>query len=148
MSSEEKLPVPIVRTLEDGDVGLIYDSWLKSYKGANDRHESGLPDWIYFDHYRGIIDQLLARAEIAVLCDLNDTDFIYGWLCYELPGPFGVIHYVFVKKDYRRLGFATKLIVESGLQLEAMVYTFSKYSHLAAEKFETTTYTPVERWLA
>lgn len=89
---------------------LVWDSFLKSHR-QNNKYMA----LIEYDHYKSnyaiYIGNLLARPDalikLAVLTD--DPDIVIGWSLIE-PG---IVHYVHVKADCRRIGIASHLLSES-----------------------------------
>lgn len=97
------------------DVGLVYKSWLASFRGV---HYSGaLPRPIYYAAYRQTIDYLLERgAEIAIACapDIDHKADAYGWVCYEGGFDHPCVHFLNVKEDYRGQGVEAALLEHAG----------------------------------
>ncbi len=96
----------IIRPALPSDIAFIYATWLRSYRkdsliGANCGTD------IYFQSYARIMDGLLASPKVEVLIAAlkEDEDIIIGYLVAE-PG---VLHYVFVKDAFRKLGVARSL---------------------------------------
>jgi hypothetical protein len=101
------LPIAL-RPPEATDVSLILDSWLESYReeGAN-RHMS---NDVYFAIYRPHVVALLQSAQVVVASNPADAWQIFGWACYA-PG---ALHYVNVKRPFRRARVATRLVEAAG----------------------------------
>lgn len=98
------------------DMAFIFATWLQCYKHSSSfaRH---IPKKVYFEQHHAIVERLLARCEVLV-CTLADSDStIVG---YVVRGP-GILHFVYVKKDFRRMGVASGLLVD--VDPNAMVFT-------------------------
>lgn len=110
-----------IRFAEIQDLPLVFSSWLKSYR----KHAAtqGLSNDVYFSGQRELIARLLQRATVRLLVSVEDPSHIYGWACTELSGGLPVLHYVYVKQTYRRLGFARLLLGD-------LLTTPVAYSHL------------------
>lgn len=104
---ETKLPIQI-RPINQLDVGFLFNSWLKSFRGAffvKDIH----PKTYYGLHHK-VIGSLLQTADTMVACDPNDSTQIYGFICAEQLQGSLVVHYIYVKHTYRNLGIANLLL--------------------------------------
>lgn len=120
------------RLAQPRDMAFVRESWLASFRDAAAAGVIPMP------HYRRVyleaIDWVLARpgVEVWVAFDPGETDpemDLFGWLCLERGGlkvscrrrvkgrwrsalePLNVplVHYVFTKQPYRRLGIARGL---------------------------------------
>lgn len=98
-------------------LSMIYSDFMRSLRFGNGWYRLIDSDR-YYSMYKQIIDHLLAKKEsvirLAVLSD--DLDVCLGWSLSEGPR----IHYVFVKKPYRKQGIGTAL----------MPLTFEMITHL------------------
>jgi len=99
------LPIQI-RPMTDKDVGFIVTSWLSSNRSSIQWLDRGT----YFQEYRVAIFRTLKHAQVLVACKPDLQDLIYGWACAEPDR--GLLHYVFVKEENRRLGIARRLVCE------------------------------------
>jgi GNAT superfamily N-acetyltransferase len=99
--------IPIgFREICDSDRNFVLNSWQK-----------GLYDpqfgYLEYAHYSTIINpflhEIMGRAHVLVVYDTTDPISIYGWCCYEEWEDEIVIHWMYVKKTYRKLGIG-KLI--------------------------------------
>lgn len=106
-----------IRPATDNDLGLILNSWLKSYRNADaTRH---VPNDIYYSQpfgHKGLIMHLLDKSEVVIACNPEDGEAVYGWLCHEWGGgDWGhIVHFVYVKALYRRAGVAKALLTAAG----------------------------------
>lgn len=91
-----------------GDSDLIYSTWIKSHKGSG--WGRSIPSPLYEIGQRGRIDRILEDPETIVLiaCDTDTPELIYGWVV----GSPDVLHYLYVKGNYRRNGIGSGLIEE------------------------------------
>lgn len=90
------------------DVPFVVDSWLESYRRSVD-HVAGP---VYWSLHRELADQLLQRSVITIACHPEDPSHIFGWSAHEMRGGLMVLHYVYVKADFRRLGLGRGLLEE------------------------------------
>jgi GNAT superfamily N-acetyltransferase len=122
MSEKSLLDFVVFRSMYRADYNFVLSSWAHSFKGSpwagvvpnNDWHAS----------MKNIIDQLQTRgSEVVMAVADDDRDQIMGYVCYEksLAG-IPVIHYIFVKDDFRREGLGTALLGVTGNG--SLIYTF------------------------
>jgi len=99
-------PTVSVRPATTADLPFIRNSWLRSYHdGQVARH---VPNDVYFANagHWGVVDRCLRTGATAVASPPGDDGTIVGWAC----GLGGVLHYVYVKAPFRRLGIAKALL--------------------------------------
>ncbi len=108
-----KLPV-IARRQHERDAPFIMDGWLRSYENA--KAVSGIPRETYFHWHQVTIQGLWFDPTAAwiVACDPDRPGqcfgFIVGQRAETLAGSVPVLHYCYVKPQYRRLGLASRLL--------------------------------------
>ena len=86
------------------DIPYLYSTWLNSYKRDSLIGKS-VRDHIFFDNYRLVLDKIIKESKIYVACHINEPAVIYGYIVFDDD----LIHYVYVKESFRRLGIATSL---------------------------------------
>lgn len=93
-----------VRTFREADIAYIGNSLMNSYA----YEVSGAPRAIEPTARKSLIREELKEsvAPIWVACDLQDEDLIMGWLWGEPP----LLHYVFVREEFRGKGIALQLL--------------------------------------
>lgn len=103
-----KIPV-LIRSLNLDDKNLIYNAWLNGF--SDSYFAFGIPKQIYFEVHAAIITGLLQSAKVLVACNPDDDSHIFGFLVYypSYSQRKFVVHYVYVKSSYKRLGVATAL---------------------------------------
>lgn len=98
------------------DHASIYSDWLRSARQA--RAYQGISSTVYFFWMHVLIEQLLEDPHTCtwlVACAADDPTKIYGWLCGQratttAAGDQAIVHYVYTKRLYRRVGVATALL--------------------------------------
>ena len=115
-----------IREYRDDDEAFIYNSWLKSFRGA---HFSGvLPSDLYYEAYRTLIDRILFddRTSIAVCHNIENENQIFGYaVAADLGEHQPVLHYIYVKDPFRRAGIMKELVRHLQIErLERFFYTF------------------------
>lgn len=95
--------------LPDQYRNMVFAEFLRSLRFGNEYFKL-VDSESYFQVYHAYFSTLLNRPEalikLAALSD--DPDVILGWALIELDK----VHYVYVKKDFRRKGIARALITE------------------------------------
>lgn len=118
----------VLRSGLPSDHPFVVDSWVKSYQSyclTRDCEHCGGAGRIYRGQrflrgHKRLIREILARPATALLvaCHPEDSDVILGWAVTEA----GVVHYVFVKRDVRRVGIA-KALLAPFLDASQVIYT-------------------------
>lgn len=134
-----------VRQAREDDTNFLLATWLKSYRiiahdDAINPVVSRIPGQTYFKGQELAIKRILKSAQVLIAHDREDPAFIYGYMVFE-PGK---IHYAYVKGSFRRLGVATELLKESGLDT-AHALEFSHHTpdiYWIKQKLPTLTYNP------
>lgn len=98
----------ILREPKDSDLSFIYATWLNSYH--YDSWTKQIQKSVFFENYKLVIDEILLNSKIKIACLPIDHDIILGYLVYDEPN---ILHYCFVKNDFRQFGIANSLIAES-----------------------------------
>ena len=91
---------------DTGEVGLVYKSWLGSYKN----HATDIPYTMYRQLYQGLLDRIMQRPGASVILAVHPehSDQIFGFAVTETESP--TLHYIYVKEDYRRKGVGTDIL--------------------------------------
>lgn len=106
-----------MRGLRGADYGFVKDSWWRSYRDS--RKGDGVNPslrWVRVRDFENgmdrLIDRLILSADFAVCCKDINLDKIYGWGCASN----GVLHYVYVKEPFRRIGIGREIVAALGLK--------------------------------
>lgn len=92
-----------IRQPEAEDIEFIIKSWSKSYLS---QQVMSVPREWQDTAMRLIIMRLMINAKVHILCVEESPDVILGYIV----GTPEWLGFVYVKFDYRRLGFGTKLM--------------------------------------
>lgn len=95
----------VVRAANANDVPFILSTWLRGLRYGNDWFALIDKD-AYFTKYAVVVDNLLRNSYVSVACLASDPEVIVGYIVYDV----GVLHWVYVKKAWRRLGLAKQLV--------------------------------------
>lgn len=106
LRAADSLPI-LVRPSEHGDENYIRSSWLRSNESSPVARTFGRK--AYYSGHHQLVCRLLARHPVRVACSVDAPDTIVGWACVEPPS---VVHYVFVREEFRRYGVARRLLAD------------------------------------
>lgn len=92
------------------DEPFVYSSWLKSFRAS--KTNFGQTGRIYHANQSAKISSILERdtTRAIVACDPEDPEHIFAHIVFEVFHSAIVIHYIYVKESYRRLGLAHALL--------------------------------------
>lgn len=135
------------RQAVENDMRFVRHSWVESFRTS---HYAGvIPMSEYFKIYHDVVRGLMDRDGCEVLIahhSLHPTQ-IFGFCCYEQGFTIPLIHYMYVKEDFRQLpskddsfseGIATMLMKQVGFSpKDPFYYTF-----------KTGTWSRLVRWEA
>lgn len=127
LTENAKLPFEIVLGTADHH-SMIMASWMRSY-----RNTMGMrfltPD-VYIVEQHALCEKLLDNSIVLVARWKEEPDEIYGWLCYDRIDPGGlVVHFIYVKKMFRRLGIAAALLEQAGCKRnDSVIATHHTYA--------------------
>lgn len=107
----------LVRAADETDLRFVLHSWLDSYKFSHAAGLIAVADW------RAVMEpqvrRILARAGVSVLVAhhpvTDRTADVYGWVALESYRNIPLVHYVYVKQAYRRMGVAAELLLAAGV---------------------------------
>jgi hypothetical protein len=84
---------------------VVVAPFLNSLRYGNDLFKLIDKD-VYYSTYAKYIELLLSRPKSVVKLAMLDDDTILGWSLFEAK----ILHYVWIKKEQRRLGIAKSLL--------------------------------------
>lgn len=98
-----------LRTFEEGDRHFVSRGWASEMRRAEfSRH---VPPAVYWPCQHEMIRRILEVSTTLIACDPNDPSHLYG--CIVLQGEPPIMHWLYVKGPYRRLGLATELVTQT-----------------------------------
>lgn len=110
-----------------GDFNFIISTWLRSFKHAS-YFAKRIQNAIFYRFHHNLCTRLLARSQVFVACDRVDPNVIYGWLVTEKFEGNDVVHYVYVKAPFRRMGIAATLLVGASVDPNTLVFSHWSYA--------------------
>lgn len=102
-------PQVILRGADADDVSFIYSSWLRCFHDTSTWAQQ-MPRRIFFDNHKKVIEKVLAESNVVVAANPEDPGQIFGYVVFQPSvGKVAVLHWVYVKEPFRRLGIAADL---------------------------------------
>ena len=120
----------LIRPLELGgrETGFVLDSWSRAVArdpiwrvevGRRGVARTPIPPSLSLYYHDIILKKILTNCTLLVACDPEDTDVIWGYVAFDQVDP--VLHFVYVKGAFRRMGIGTRLLNEARLMLDEPV---------------------------
>lgn len=91
----------MIRTIKKIDEDFIYHSWLHSVK---------CPTRAVSTMTRFLIDSLVEDKSISIWCPDDDENHIIGWIAHGRIETTPLLHFMFVKKAFRKNGVGKELL--------------------------------------
>lgn len=106
-----KLPIAH-RMMNPKDSSFLYSTWLKSYRQMP--YAQNVSNETFFFHHKQTIEKILSNPNtiVKVICEDTDPNHIYGYSVIEKYGEASIIHYIYIKHAYRKLGLAKELLID------------------------------------
>src|SRR4051812_7809003 len=103
----------VIRKGTESDWPMVADAWANSHRASSRATKLSEPG-LFFKHHHRLINSVLLdlETEIRIAAPPDDDFTVYGFAVLQR----GLIHMVYVKKPFRRLGLARKLL--SGIRLD------------------------------
>lgn len=115
----------LIRDHKESDISFVYATWLHTYK-HNSYFAKRIRDHVFFKYHHKIIEGILNRttSKILIAADKADPDVILGYIVYESFGTdTNIVHFIYIKKNFRGFGISRKLFVESKLKLPELMFS-------------------------
>lgn len=111
-----------LRGLTEKDLPFVFATWLHAYKKESYFAKRIKRDVFFKEHHR-LIELLLGKSQILVAHPIGEPDVILGYLVYTS----GVVHFAFVKPEFRKLGIAKTMLnaAKFDTELQFTHWTFS-----------------------
>jgi predicted GNAT family acetyltransferase len=98
-----------VRFAVADDLPFIYSTWLKSLRYGNSWYRTIDKD-AYFTKYKQAITRILQASTITIVCFKDEPEVILGYSVHMDLGESTLLHWVYVKRSWRGMGFASLLV--------------------------------------
>lgn len=134
MSDVGELPVEIVEATEDA-IPFIMSTWVMSYRQS--RWIEAIPSNVYCGSQRQLAERLIANGIVKIARWTKHPEQYYGWICYNRSRMGLVVHYCYVKNNFRRKGIGKALLLATDYK-RGEPFTATHYPRIAD---------PVKGWL-
>jgi len=96
------------RKPQNSDTSFIFATWINNYRRLWDKKH--VRSRIYFKYEKERIQDILENAQTTIICNPEDDAHIFGWATYSILPELTVIHYAFMKEQYRNFGLMRALL--------------------------------------
>ncbi len=122
-----------IRAAEESDLNFIYSSWLKAMR----RTTGHIDKEVFYPNHRRLVEALIDKSQILIACSDEDQNQIFGYLVKEERFKVPILHFLYVKSPFRRMGIGTQLFKMIGLPEGALmpVTHFTAYHEYVAPKW-------------
>lgn len=92
------------------ELHFVLQSWLRSLRQLS-RYYREISKDIYFREQQRIVKNIISRGNVLVVSPKADDNIIIGYIVHQIKNANAIIvHYVYVKNEYRGNGIATSLL--------------------------------------
>lgn len=100
------------RDMQEEDINFIYSTWLKSYRQSD--YCKTLSNDVFFLNHKEIISVILnnSNTKVTIICDKEDPDQIYGYIVAEIVKSQTILHFIYVKYNFRKFGIMKHYLQE------------------------------------
>lgn len=112
------------RDANQADVAFIFNSWLKSNRSS--ALVQGVSNPVYFAQHHLLVEGLVKTCKVVVASNADDTTQIFGYIVHDSVEGMPVVHYVYVKQPYRRLGLGALLLEHAQIDAKKPFFTTHK----------------------
>lgn len=92
---------------DDNDTPLVFASWMRQIRKLPPFTSFGRDE---FQRHRGVVDRIVERCPPLLACDVSAPGVVYGFACAEMRGDLQILHFVYVRNTFRRLGIGERLV--------------------------------------
>lgn len=104
-----KKTMPIrLRKAEEGDIGFIFNSWLKSYRGS--MFAKTMTNTTYYTEHHKVVEKILKHHPTVIACNEEDPTQVYGYINAGYVDGIFCLNYIYIKHTYRNLGIGKALL--------------------------------------
>jgi hypothetical protein len=107
------------------DENFLFRTFIDALRAASPVYRA-VHDHLFFDNFRKVIRLILARGAQVIVAAEQDSPVLFGYVVFErrpVDDKDGVLHWAYVKINWRRMGIATQLIGATGIDPNKAYYT-------------------------
>lgn len=118
---------PIIRPMKESDRPFVTNSYLRTMRTRTPFNHM-VPD-VYFPHQRARITAALNVGDCYVLANPEDPDHLFGYAIVEHLNEGDVLHFVYIKFPFRKMGLARNLVNKVVRKQDATLVTHTTDSN-------------------
>jgi GNAT superfamily N-acetyltransferase len=93
----------------ESDLPLILSSWLKGAYHFCPAFKD-MPKSLYYGVHEPCLKAIIATSDVMCVVDHEDPDHILGYVIYKDYGFFTVLHWLYIKQQFRGFGMGAHLL--------------------------------------
>lgn len=129
----------LYRRADPDDAAFVFSYWLRDHFERS-AFAKGITKATFMRLHHLLLERIIARSVVFVACDPEAPNVCYGFICAEGPE---VLHYLYVKRRFRRMGIGTGLLAAAGMSDGPKVFTHLTDEGIALRrKFPLAEYSP------
>jgi len=127
------------REMTPEDRPFVASSFIRSFRKSP--YVGLIPAQLYQPVYGAIVDGILDRSRTMVSFNHENQKQTFGFVTFDPD----VLHYVYVKRPFRNMGIAGRLLTQAGFSRDTRFrYTFlTKQGKEIARKYEEAKHDPI-----
>ncbi len=136
-----------IRDGKPEDIPFVMNSFLKKFRESIPIRL--VTDRVYYENQHYVITQIMQApgAKLAVACDPEDENHVYGYvLSEELTPDWVLLHFCYVKGAFRKFGIGKTLITTAIAQASKIQYTHRLNSIKYLNKQNNWEFNPFYTW--
>lgn len=125
--------IPIlIRPARLGDTPFILASWLNHYKNHS-YFAKRIPREVFYSSHEKVVKRIMDKSEATILLAVDPAkddgpEVLLGFMAYEARDfERPIVHFIYVKQDFRRMGIAASLVIRSDIDITKAVFTHWTY---------------------
>ena len=103
-----------IRCYEKSDTAFIINAWLHGFKNGCEYFKL-IDHSAYMDVYGTVLNKIITKdnVDIKIICLADTPEIILGFSVFELTTAGIILHWVYVKPDWRNNGVGLRLLPEN-----------------------------------
>jgi hypothetical protein len=133
-----------IRLATERDLPFVFSSWLNHYKNFSSFARRIRKELFMKTHHK-VVELILLRSstKLWIATPKGEPDVIVGFLAAERFSDTQVVHFIFVKEAFRRLGIAQAMMKEAEISIDTLTFTHWTYEvDSIAKRFPEIVYDP------
>lgn len=130
------------RDMASEDQSFVFSAWLRSVRNESPAY-SMVTDRLFFKEHHDVVERLFSASPVVVACLADDPSVLIGFACGDHTKH--VVHYFYVKSDFRRMGIATAMLKVLRVDIknpEAQTTHWTRFCSKARHKILGLAYNP------